>query len=123
MLSSTSFKWSLSYFGLDICEYDLSKIYSIFSLEYKLLISSTLIPYAKPSAIKLPVEVPLIMAVKMTGSVSAVKAGVEAGARAAESVSGVINTHVIARPTDDAMKMSKRTSTGKDIVGKIKNNA
>lgn len=69
------------------------------------------------------VEVPLIMAVKMTGSVSAVKAGVEAGARAAESVSGVINTHVIARPTDDAMKMSKRTSTGKDIVGKIKNNA
>lgn len=69
------------------------------------------------------VDVPLIMAVKMSGSVSAVKAGVEAGARAAESVSGVINTHIIARPTDDSMKMAKRTSTGRDIVGQIKNNS
>ena len=57
------------------------------------------------------VEVPLIMAVKMTGSVSA------------ESVSGLINTHIIARPTGDAMKMAKRISVGRDKVGHIKNNA
>lgn len=69
------------------------------------------------------VEVPLIMAVKVSGSVSAVKAAVEAGARAAQSVSGLINTHVIASPTDDSMKMAKRTSVGRDKVGHIKNNA
>lgn len=69
------------------------------------------------------VEVPLIMAVKMTGSVSAVKAAVEAGAKAAEGVSGVINTHIIARPTEDSMKMAKRISVGRDRVGHIKNNA
>lgn len=69
------------------------------------------------------VEVPLIMAVKIAGSVSAVKAAVEAGAAAAERVCGVINTHVIARPTDDSMKMSLRTSTGRDVVGHIKNNS
>lgn len=69
------------------------------------------------------VEVPLIMAVKIQGSVSAVQAGVEAAARAAESVSGLINKHVIARPTDDAQKMAKRVSVGRDKVGHIPNNA
>ena len=69
------------------------------------------------------VEVPLIMAVKISGSVSAVKAGLEAGAKAAESVNGLITTHLIPRPTHDSMKMAKRTSVGRDIVGHIKNNA
>lgn len=67
------------------------------------------------------VEVPLIMAVKMQGSVSAVKAAVEAGKRAAEGVSGVINTHIIPSPTDDSQKMANRTSVGRDRVGHIRN--
>ena len=58
------------------------------------------------------VEVPLIMAVKVQGSVSA-----------AESISGLINKHIIARPTDDSQKMANRTSVGRDKVGHIPNNA
>ena len=66
------------------------------------------------------VEVPLIMAVKVQGSVSAVTAAV---ARTAESISGLINKHIIARPTDDSQKMANRTSVGRDKVGHIPNNA
>lgn len=69
------------------------------------------------------VEVPLIMAVKVQGSVSAVEAAVDAAARAAESVSGLINKHVIARPTEDSLKMANRISVGRDVVGHIPNNA
>lgn len=69
------------------------------------------------------VEVPLIMCVKIRGSVSAVRAAVEAGARAAESCTGLIQTHIIARPTEDSNKMALRTSVGRDVLGKIKNNA
>ena len=69
------------------------------------------------------VEVPLIMAVKVQGEVSAVEAAVDAAARAAESVSGLINKHVITRPTDDAEKMANRISVGRDKVGHIPNNA
>ncbi len=65
------------------------------------------------------VDVPLIMAVKIQGSVSAVKAAVDAAAEAAESVSGVINKHVISGPTDDAQKMAERKSVGRDRVGHI----
>ena len=68
------------------------------------------------------VEVPLIMAVKVQGSVSAVTA-VDAAARTAESISGLINKHIIARPTDDSQKMANRTSVGRDKVGHIPNNA
>lgn len=66
--------------------------------------------------------VPLIMCVKVQGDVSAVKAAVEAARAAAESVSGVIQTHVIARPTEDSQKMAMRTSVGRDRVGHIPNN-
>ena len=69
------------------------------------------------------VEVPLIMCIKIQGSVSAVKAAVEAGARAAENCTGLIQTHIIARPTEDSNKMALRTNVGRDILGKIKNNA
>lgn len=48
-----------------------------------------------------PTPVPLIVLIKMRGSVEDVKAGIEAGANAAEKVSGVISTHVIARPMDE----------------------
>ena len=60
------------------------------------------------------VEVPLIMAVT---------AAVDAAARTAESISGLINKHIIARPTDDSQKMANRTSVGRDKVGHIPNNA
>jgi microcompartment protein CcmL/EutN len=63
------------------------------------------------------------MAVKVQGSVSAVEAAVDAAARAAESVSGLINKHVIPSPTDDAQKMAERVSVGRDRVGHIPMNA
>lgn len=69
------------------------------------------------------VEVPLIMAVKMQGSVSAVESGVEAAATEAEKLSGLITKHVIPSPTDDAMLMAQRVSVGRDRIGHIKNNA
>ncbi len=69
------------------------------------------------------VKVPLIMAIKMQGSVSAVQAGVEAAAKAAEECTGLIQKHIIARPTDDSEKMALRTSVGRDRVGQVKNNA
>ncbi len=69
------------------------------------------------------VEVPLIMCVKVQGSVSAVTAAVEAAAAKAEATTGLIQKHIIARPTEDTQKMALRCSVGRDIVGKIKNNA
>jgi len=51
--------------------------------------------------------VPLIVAVKFRGSVSDVKAAVEAAVRRANEVSGVITTHIIARPEPDTEKMLK----------------
>ena len=69
------------------------------------------------------VDVPLIMCIKMQGSVSAVEAGVEAAARSAEECTGLIQKHIIARPTEDSEKMALRTSVGRDRVGHIKNNA
>lgn len=65
------------------------------------------------------VDVPLIMAVKMQGSVSAVRAGVEAAAIEADRLSGLINKHIIASPTDDTQKMAERISVGRDKVGHI----
>lgn len=67
--------------------------------------------------------VPLIMCVKVQGSVSAVKAAVEAGAAEAERISGLIQTHIIPRPTEDTQKMALRCSVGRDKVGHIPNNA
>ena len=51
--------------------------------------------------------VPLIVAVKFRGSISDVKAAVEAAVVRANEVSGVITTHIIARPEADTEKMLK----------------
>ena len=51
--------------------------------------------------------VPLIVAVKFRGNVSDVKAAVEAAERRAKEISGVICTHIIARPEEDTEKMLK----------------
>lgn len=68
------------------------------------------------------VEVPLIMAIKLQGSVSAVRAAVDAAVEAANTVSGVICSHVISGPTDDTQKMAERISVGRNKVGQIPNN-
>jgi microcompartment protein CcmL/EutN len=58
----------------------------------------------KPAnADKLPV--PLLMVVKIRGSIADVKAAIEAGAEAARSISGVVTTHVIPRPESDTEKL------------------
>lgn len=69
------------------------------------------------------VEVPLIMCVKVQGSVSAVRAAIEAGSSAAKACTGLITTHIIPRPTKDAERMALRSSVGRERVGHIQNNA
>ncbi len=49
--------------------------------------------------------VPLIVMVKYRGSVEDVRAAVEAGAEAADRISGVVNRLIIARPEADTEKM------------------
>ncbi|MCL2352526.1 MAG: BMC domain-containing protein [Firmicutes bacterium] len=49
--------------------------------------------------------VPLIILVKIRGSVSDVEAGLAAGERAAAAVSGVVARHVIANPAGDTERM------------------
>ncbi|MBE7045023.1 MAG: BMC domain-containing protein [Ruminococcaceae bacterium] len=68
-------------------------------------------------------EVPLIMCVKVQGSVSAVEAAVAAASETARNCTGLIQAHVIPRPTEDAEKMALRSSVGRDRLGHIKNNA
>ena len=51
--------------------------------------------------------VPVIVVVKFRGSVSAVRAAMEAAKIAAEGVSGVVSSHIIASPTEDTEKMLK----------------
>ena len=48
--------------------------------------------------------VPLLVTVKFRGSVSDVEAAME---RVAESLTGVVQKHIIARPTEDTDKMLK----------------
>ncbi len=51
--------------------------------------------------------VPLIVAIKFRGSVSDVKAAVEAATKRANEVSGVITSYIIPRPEADTEKMLK----------------
>lgn len=51
--------------------------------------------------------VPLIVAIKFRGTVEDVKAAVEAAARAAEGVSGVVSSHIIANVEASTEKMLK----------------
>ncbi|SET18318.1 BMC domain-containing protein [Natronincola peptidivorans] len=52
-------------------------------------------------------KVPLIVIVKIRGSIEDVKAGIEAGITVASEVSGVVSSHVIARPEKDTEKLLK----------------
>ena len=58
--------------------------------------------------------VPLIVMVKFRGSVEDVRAAVEAGAEAANRVSGVVTQYVIARPEPDTEKMLHLKAFDKD---------
>lgn len=51
--------------------------------------------------------VPLLVAVKFRGSVSAVEAAIEAAENAANSVSGVVCKHIIPNVSEDTEKMLK----------------
>ena len=57
--------------------------------------------------------VPLIVMVKYRGSVEDVKAALEAGAKAAEGISGGVAKHIIARPEEDTEKMLKLSGLDK----------
>ena len=57
--------------------------------------------------------VPLIVMVKYRGSVEDVKAALEAGTQAAKKISGVVASHVIARPETDTEKMLKLSGLDK----------
>lgn len=49
--------------------------------------------------------VPLLVTIKFRGSVDDVTAAVEAGIQMAKSMTGVVQSHVIPRPTQDTQKM------------------
>lgn len=66
----------------------------------------------KPAnADKLPV--PLIVCVKFRGDVAAVEAAMDAAARAAENLTGVVSRHVIPNPEGDTEKMLKLSGLDK----------
>ena len=58
--------------------------------------------------------VPLLVTVKFRGSIAAVEAAMEAAEVTAKSVSGIVQKHIIARPTDDTGKMLKLSGLDKN---------
>lgn len=66
----------------------------------------------KPAnADRLPV--PLLVLVKIRGTIEDVNVAIEAGAKAAKMVSGVVTAHVIARPDMETEKLLKINSLRK----------
>lgn len=51
--------------------------------------------------------VPLVMCLKIRGSVSDVEAAMDAAARAADNLTGVVTRHIIAAPDENTEKMLK----------------
>ena len=66
----------------------------------------------RPFGKKIPA--PLIMVVKVEGSVAAVKAAIEAGEAYAKSKEKFIVSHIIPRPDEDAEKMAYLMDMNKD---------
>ncbi len=64
------------------------------------------------------IPVPLIMVVKIEGSVAAVKAAIEAGSEYAKSKGKYIVSHIIPRPDEDAEKMAYLMDMNKDKFNK-----
>ncbi len=63
-------------------------------------------------------EVPLVMIVKMEGSVSAVTAGVAAAKAQAEQRGLYIVSHIISRPGPDIEKLAFLSKVGNEPIGK-----
>ena len=57
---------------------------------------------------------PLLVTVKFRGSVAAVEAAMEAGEAVAKTVTGVVQKHIIPRPTGDTEKMLKISALDKN---------
>ena len=57
--------------------------------------------------------VPLIVMIKFRGTVSDVRAAVDAAKRRAEELAGVVATHEIARPEEDTEKMLRLSGMDK----------
>lgn len=51
--------------------------------------------------------VPLVMCLKIRGSISDVEAAMDAAARAADNLTGVVTKHIIAAPDENTEKMLK----------------
>lgn len=51
--------------------------------------------------------VPLVMCLKIRGSISDVEAAMDAAARAADNLTGVVTRHIIAAPDENIEKMLK----------------
>lgn len=75
------------------------------------------IDHNRPAA-HIKTDVPVVVCVKMQGTVAAVEAGMEAAIRVAKSKNGVLTSHIISRPTDDAEKLIERCSVGRDRIKK-----
>ncbi|MCL2572413.1 MAG: BMC domain-containing protein [Defluviitaleaceae bacterium] len=52
-------------------------------------------------------EIPLLVLVKLRGSIADIEAAMEAGEQAAMNLGGVLSKHIIPRPTDNTEKMLK----------------
>lgn len=61
-------------------------------------------------------EVPLIMAVKITGDVAAVEQAVEAGVRVAKERGMYVMHHIIARQAEDTEKLAPICAVGHDSM-------
>ena len=59
-------------------------------------------------------EVPLLVCIKFRGSVTDVEAAMEAAIAKANQVGGVVQHHIIARPTEDTEKMLKLNAFDKN---------
>jgi len=57
--------------------------------------------------------VPLLVTVKFRGDVAAVKAAMEAAEAVAESMTGIVQKHIIPNPTEDTAKMLKLSAFDK----------
>ena len=58
--------------------------------------------------------VPLLVTIKFRGSVADVEAAMAAGEKMAKSLTGVVQKHIIPRPTEDTEKMLKLNAFDKN---------
>ena len=57
--------------------------------------------------------VPLLVTVKFRGSISDVEAAMAAGEEVAKNLTGIVQKHIVAHPTEDTVKMLKLSAFDK----------